>query len=146
MPYWRTLPAVTPLTRDVFDSATAERRLTSFFAVATSEAFGTLTRLELTAAAACVTYVERTQIGKRPPLSPPLRESAGATMAIDQATRGNLELMRTLSGERRGSLLEAIDRTVTSAGSRLLAQRLSAPLTDPASDRAAARRGGELRR
>ena len=131
VPYWRTLPAVTPLTRDVFDSASAERRLTSFFAVATSEAFGTLSRLELTAAAACVTYVERTQIGKRPPLSPPLRESVGATMAIDQATRGNLELMRTLSGERRGSRLESIDRTVTSAGSRLLAQRLSAPLTDP---------------
>ena len=131
-PYWRELPAVTPLPRDVFDSGTAERRLTSFFAVATSEAFGTLSRLELTAAAACVTYVERTQIGKRPPLSPPLRESAGATMAIDQATRGNLELMRTLSGDRRGSLLEAIDRTVTSAGSRLLAQRLSAPLTDQA--------------
>jgi DNA mismatch repair protein MutS len=129
--YWRTLPAVTPLTRDVFDGVTAERRLTSFFAVATSEAFGTLSRLEITAAAACVTYVERTQIGKRPPLSPPLRESAGATMAIDQATRGNLELMRTLGGERRGSLLEAVDRTVTSAGSRLLAQRLSAPLTDP---------------
>ncbi|HEY6834769.1 MAG TPA: DNA mismatch repair protein MutS, partial [Pseudolabrys sp.] len=128
--YWRSLPAVTPLTRDVFDSATAERRLTSFFAVATSEAFGTLTRLELTAAAACVTYVERTQLGQRPPLSPPLRESAGATMAIDQATRGNLELTRTLGGERRGSLLDAIDRTVTSAGSRLLAQRLSAPLTD----------------
>jgi len=131
-PFWRTLPAVTPLARDVFDSGTAERRLTSFFAVATSDAFGALTRLELTAAAACVTYVERTQIGKRPPLSPPLRESAGATMAIDQATRGNLELMRTLAGERRGSLLDAIDRTVTSAGSRLLAQRLSAPLTDPA--------------
>jgi DNA mismatch repair protein MutS len=130
-PYWRELPAVTPLTRDVFDSATAERRLTSFFAVATSEAFGALTRLELTAAAACVTYVERTQIGKRPSLSPPLREAASATMAIDQPTRGNLELMRTLSGERRGSLLESIDRTVTSAGSRLLAQRLSAPLTDP---------------
>ena len=128
---WRELPAVTPLTRDVFDGATAERRLTSFFAVATSEAFGALSRLELTAAAACVTYVERTQIGKHPPLSPPLRESAGATMAIDQATRGNLELVRTLSGERRGSLLDSIDRTVTSAGSRLLAQRLSAPLTDP---------------
>ena len=131
IPYWRSLPAVTPLTRDVFDSATAERRLTSFFSVATSDAFGALTRLELTAAAACVTYVERTQLGQRPPLSPPMRESAGATMAIDQATRGNLELTRTLGGERRGSLLEAIDRTVTSAGSRLLAQRLSAPLTTP---------------
>ena len=129
--FWRSLPAVTPVTRDVFDGATAERRLTAFFAVATSEAFGALTRLELTAAAAAVTYVERTQLGARPPLSPPTRESAGATMAIDQATRGNLELIRTLGGERRGSLLETIDRTVTSAGSRLLTQRLSAPLTDP---------------
>src|SRR6185437_5388364 len=99
-PFWRALPAVTPLTRDVFDAATAERRLTTFFAVATSEAFGMLTRLELTAAAACVTYVERTQFGKHPPLSPPLRENAGTTMAIDQATRGNLELLRTLAGER----------------------------------------------
>jgi DNA mismatch repair protein MutS len=130
--YWRSLPVVMPVTRDVFDGATAERRLASFFAVATSEAFGPLTRLELTAAAACVTYVERTQIGQRPALSPPLRESAGTSMAIDQATRGNLELMRTLTGERRGSLLDAIDHTVTAAGSRLLAQRLAAPLTDPA--------------
>ncbi len=130
-PFLRSLPAVTPLTRDVFDGATAERRLTSYFAVATSEAFGALSRLELTAAAACVTYVERTQLGQRPPLSAPVREAEGATMAIDQATRSNLELMRTLSGERRGSLLAAIDRTVTAAGARLLAQRLAAPLTAP---------------
>ncbi|MCW5688798.1 MAG: DNA mismatch repair protein MutS [Pseudolabrys sp.] len=130
IPLWRELSAVTPLGRDVFDSATAERRLTSFFAVATSDGFGALTRLEITAAAAAVTYIERTQVGQRPPLSPPLREAIASTMAIDQATRGNLELMRTLSGERRGSLLDCIDRTVTSAGSRLLAQRLSAPLTD----------------
>ncbi|HWE77874.1 MAG TPA: DNA mismatch repair protein MutS [Pseudolabrys sp.] len=128
-PLWRALPAVMPLTRDVFDSATAERRLAAYFAVATSDAFGALTRLEIAAAAAVVTYVERTQLGQRPPLSPPMRESAGATMAIDQATRGNLELTRTLAGERRGSLLDSIDRTVTSAGSRLLAQRLAAPLT-----------------
>ena len=130
-PYLRTLPAVMPVTRDVFDGATAERRLSDYFAVATSEAFGTLTRLELIAAAACVTYVERTQLGKRPPLSPPVREAQGATLSIDQATRANLELTRTLGGERRGSLLAAIDRTVTAAGSRLLAQRLAAPLTDP---------------
>ena len=132
VPYLRTLPAVTPVTRDVFDGATAERRLSDYFAVATTEAFGTLTRLELNAAAAVVTYVERTQLGKRPPLSPPVREAQGATLSIDQATRANLELVRTLGGERKGSLLAAIDRTVTAAGSRLLAQRLAAPLTDPA--------------
>jgi DNA mismatch repair protein MutS len=130
-PYLRTLPVVTPLTRDVFDGATAERRLASYFAVATTESFGTLSRLELTAAAACITYVERTQLGSRPPLSPPAREAAGSSLMIDAATRANLELMRTLSGERRGSLSDAIDRTVTVAGARLLGSRLAAPLTHP---------------
>ncbi len=130
-PYWRTLPHVMPLARDAFDGATADRRLSDYFGVATTDGFGTLSRLELTAAAACVTYVERTQLGKRLPLSPPVREASGATLAIDSATRANLELMRTLSGERNGSLLSSIDRCVTAAGSRLLAQRLAAPLTDP---------------
>jgi len=131
-PYLRSLPAVTPLARDVFDGATAERRLATYFGLSTTESFGALSRLELTAAAACVSYVERTQLGGRPPLSAPVRETQGATLSIDQATRSNLELVRTLSGERRGSLLAAIDRSVTAAGARLLAQRLAAPLTDPA--------------
>jgi DNA mismatch repair protein MutS len=130
-PYLRSLPAVLPLARDVFDGATAERRLASYFGLSTTHGFGALSRLELTAAAACISYVERTQIGERPPLSPPLREMQGTTLLIDQATRSNLELVRTLAGERRGTLLDAIDRTVTAAGSRLLASRLAAPLTDP---------------
>src|SRR6187401_1608595 len=131
-PTLRELPAVTPLTRDVFDSATAERRLCDYFAVATMDGLSAMSRLEATAAAAAVTYIDRTQVGKRPPLSPPSREAAGTTMAIDPATRANLELTRTLAGERRGSLLDAIDCTITAAGSRLLAQRLAAPLTDSA--------------
>src|ERR1700712_2501796 len=129
-PILRELPAVTPLTRDVFDGATAERRLCDYFAVATMDGLSAMSRLEATAAAAAVTYIDRTQVGKRPPLSPPSREASGTTMAIDPATRANLELTRTLSGERGGSLLDAIDCTVTAAGSRLLAQRLAAPLTD----------------
>ncbi len=145
-PYLRTLPAVTPVTRDVFDGATAERRLRDYFAVATTDAFGALTRLELNAAAACVTYVERTQLGKRPPLSPPLREAQGTTLSIDQATRANLELVRTLGGERRGTLLAAVDRTVTAAGSRLLAQRLAAPLDRSGRHRGAARHRRDFRR
>src|SRR6202790_1432917 len=129
-PLLRELPAVTPLTRDVFDSATAERRLCDYFAVATMDGLSAMSRLEATAAAAAVTYIDRTHDDNRPPLSPPSREATGTPMAIDPATRANLELTRTLAGERRGSLLDAIDCTVTPAGSRLLAQRLAAALTD----------------
>src|ERR1700751_221246 len=49
-PLLRELPAVTPLTRDVFDGATAERRLCDYFAVATMDGLAQLTRLEATAA------------------------------------------------------------------------------------------------
>src|SRR4051794_39618239 len=125
----RELPSVTPLTRDVFDGATAERRLCDYFAVATMDGLSAMSRLEATAAAAAVTYIDRTQVGKRPPLAPPSREASGTTMAIDPATRANLELTRTLAGERRGSLLDAIDRTGTPAGARPLPPTPPAPPT-----------------
>ncbi len=108
----------------------AERRLTDFFGVRTLDGFGALTRAEIAAASLAVGYIERTQIGARPPLRQPVRLARGATMEIDAATRANLELTRTLSGAREGSLLACIDLTVTSAGGRTLAERLAAPLTD----------------
>ncbi|WP_460448170.1 DNA mismatch repair protein MutS [Alsobacter sp. SYSU BS001988] len=130
---WRETRAhVTPLARDGFDAASGERRLCAFFGVSTLAGFGQFSRAEIAAAAAVVAYVERTQFGARPPLSAPTREAADATLAIDAATRANLELTRTLGGERAGSLLAAIDRTLTPAGGRLLAERLAGPLTDPA--------------
>ena len=130
--FWRGFRAVSPTPRDLFDGASAERRLAAYFGVGTLDGFGAFSRLELSAAAAVAGYVERTQIATRAPLSPPVREPAGAAMLIDAATRANLELVRTLGGERQGSLLAAVDRTVTAAGARLLAARIASPLTDPA--------------
>jgi DNA mismatch repair protein MutS len=131
--FWRELTVpVTPLAREGLDAASAERRLKEFFGVATLDAFGAFSRAEIAAAGAALAYVERTQFGARPPLSPPVRDSGSATMLIDAATRANLELTRTLSGERTGSLLSSIDRTVTPGGARLLAERLAGPLTEPA--------------
>ncbi|MEW5424524.1 DNA mismatch repair protein MutS [Amorphus sp. 3PC139-8] len=123
--------SLTPLPRALFDGATAETRIARYFAVASTDAFGAFSRAELSAAAAALAYVEKTQIGVRPPLDPPAHDGGGSTMAIDPATRANLELVRTLSGERKGSLIAAIDRTVTGAGSRLLSERIASPLTDP---------------
>ena len=134
--FWReTRAAITPLSREGLDPASAERRLKEHFGVATLDAFGSFSRAEITAAGSALFYVEKTQIDSRPVLKPPSRETSGAALAIDAATRANLELTRTLSGERAGSLLATIDCTVTPGGARLLAERLAGPLTDPAAIR-----------
>lgn len=122
--------AVTPLSRASFDSSSAETRLTGLFSVGTLEGFGTFSRAEMSAMGALVDYLEITQKGKLPLLRPPVREAMGGTMQIDAATRRNLELTASLSGGREGSLLAAIDRTVTAAGARLLERRLSSPSRD----------------
>nr|WP_320202905.1 DNA mismatch repair protein MutS [Agrobacterium rosae]MDX8303578.1 DNA mismatch repair protein MutS [Agrobacterium rosae] len=114
----------------LFDSATSEGRIARYFGVSTLDGFGSFSRVELAAAAAAVAYVEKTQIAERPPLAAPERESAASTLFIDPATRANLELTKTLSGDRDGSLLHSINRTVTGGGARLLAERLMSPLTD----------------
>jgi DNA mismatch repair protein MutS len=122
---------LTPLPAPRFDSSNGEARLKTLFAVASLEAFGTFSRPELAAAGALIDYVSLTQEGRMPRLSAPRRLTEDAVMAIDAATRRNLELDQSLTGEKRNSLLGVIDCTVTGAGARLLTARLAAPLTDP---------------
>lgn len=130
--FWQeTRASITPLSREGLDPASAERRLKGYFGVATLDAFGAFSPAEITAAGSALFYVEKTQIDSRPVLNPPSRDTSGAALAIDAATRTNLELTRTLSGERAGSLLATIDCTVTPGGARLLAERLAGPLTHP---------------
>lgn len=121
---------LTPQPSSLFDAQNAQKRLENIYGVGTLESFGSLSRPEIAAAGALVDYVERTQKGKMPRLGRLRQITMGAVMDIDPATRRSLEIVRTQTGERRGSLLDCIDRTVTGAGARLLQVRLSAPLTD----------------
>jgi len=114
-----------------FDSRAGERRLLEHFKLGSLDGFGQFSRAELAALGAVLAYIELTQVGRMPALRPPRRADASSAMTIDQATRASLELLQTQSGAREGSLAAAIDRTVTGPGARLLAARLSAPLTDP---------------
>ena len=125
-------PVLTPLPNPRFDSDTARRRLESFYKIGALDGFGNFGRAEIAAAGALVDYVGLTQQGRAPYLQPPRQVMPGSVMQIDAATRRNLELVATTTGERRGSLLATIDRTATAAGARLLADRLAAPSTDPA--------------
>lgn len=122
--------ALTELPPGSFDSTAATRRLAALFGVETLEGFGSFSRAELAAMGAIADYLDLTQKGRMPLLRPPVREAAGGAMQIDAATRRNLELTQALSGGREGSLLAAIDRTVTAGGARLLERRISAPSRD----------------
>ncbi len=106
-------------------------RLMEFFGVATLDGFGALSDAELAAAATAILYVERTQKGNRPALARPISLRESRALDIDAATRANLELTRTLSGAREGSLLSVVDLTVTPAGARLMGERIAAPSVDP---------------
>ncbi|HEY1944741.1 MAG TPA: DNA mismatch repair protein MutS [Roseiarcus sp.] len=122
--------ASTPMGRESGE-ASAEETVREFYGVETLDGFGQFTRAELAAAALALRYIKRTQIEATPRLAPPVRRARGSGLEIDAATRANLELTRTLSGERAGSLFATIDLTVTPAGARLLGERLASPLTDP---------------
>ena len=122
--------AITPVPAAHFDSLSGERGLKSRLGVNELGGFGAFTRAELAAVGALLKYVDLTQIGKQPVLRPPRRTGADAALVIDAASRSSLELVRSSSGEKQGSLLAAIDRTITGPGARELAARMSAPLRD----------------
>ncbi len=124
--------AVATLGAAAFDSTAGEGQLQRTFGVASLDAFGSFGRAEIAAMAAVVEYLEITQKGRMPLLRPPVREAPRGVMQIDATTRRSLELTLGPDGRRAGSLLAAIDRTVTAGGARLLERRLSSPSCDAA--------------
>ncbi|MFN3944239.1 MAG: DNA mismatch repair protein MutS [Allosphingosinicella sp.] len=115
-----------------FDSLAGERRLRERFEVATLDGFGRFDRAALAAAGGLLAYLDDVARESLPFLRPPVARASGDHMMIDAATRESLELTCSAGGTRAGSLLHAVDRTVTGAGARLLAADLGAPLLDRA--------------
>ena len=115
-----------------FDSESAQRAVLRQYNVASLDSFGTFSKNETTALGVLLDYIALTQKQQVSLLQPPRLASASGVLAIDAATRRNLELTQSLDGGRKGSLLASIDRTQTNAGARVLAEQLSAPLTNVA--------------
>jgi DNA mismatch repair protein MutS len=84
----------------------------------------------LVAAARALAYAQSCQPGRALKLPSLLAYSPSEQLALDEAAVRNLELVRTLSGERRGSLLGLLDETRTPMGARALRRRLLSPLTE----------------
>src|SRR5215469_616752 len=112
-----------------FDSEAARRELNRFFGTRDLGGFGVDNMPLAIAAAGCLLgYVEETQKSALPHLSGMAVESAGETIALDAATRRNLELDTHPSGRTEHTLLGVLDESVTPMGARLLRRWLNRPL------------------
>ena len=125
-------PEAIPRPRHDFASEEGETRLKAVHGVATLDGFGQFSRAMLAAAGGLIAYLDHAGRGKLPLLLPPVAQDGAARLAMDAATRVSLEVLEAQGGGRAGSLLAAVDRCVTGAGARQLAEDLSAPLTDKA--------------
>ena len=113
-----------------FSSENGASQLCALHGVATLDGFGNFSRPMLAAAGGLLAYLGHVGRGRLGLLLPPAARTAQAHLLMDEATRANLEILTAQNGGRRGSLIEAVDRCSTGPGARLLAEDLSAPLTD----------------
>jgi DNA mismatch repair protein MutS len=119
-----------------FEPGKCEEILLAHFNAATLDGFGLQGRpLAVRAAGAIVQYLGSTQPDALRLISGLRLYSLGTFMTLDASTRRNLELEQTLRGERHGSLLGLIDRTMTPMGGRMMQQWVSQPLLDVAAIR-----------
>lgn len=113
-----------------FDSATGIAKLESLFGISEDDLAKQFSRAEIAAAGALLHYVDETQKGQIPYISAPKRIDNFKTVDFDPSTFRSLELIKTQSGERQGSLIDILDIAQTGAGSRMLQSRLLSPLRD----------------
>lgn len=112
-----------------FEPGKCEETLLAHFKASTLQGFGIQGRsLPMRAAGAILQYLKETQPDSLSLLTKLRSYSIHEFMTLDAATRRNLELDETLHGERKGSLLGTLDRTVTPMGKRLIHQWVSQPL------------------
>ena len=112
-----------------FEPGKCEETLLAHFRASTLEGFGIKGRgLAMRAAGAILQYLKDTQPDALNLLTSLRCYSIDEFMTLDAATRRNLELDETLRGERKGSLLGTLDKTVTPMGRRMIHQWVSQPL------------------
>ena len=124
------MPAVAELEKAAFEPARAAVYLRGHFAVQSLEAFGLQDApLATGAAGAALRYLKDTQKTAAAHVDRLSRQQRGGHLLMDESSRANLEVLRTLrDGGRKGSLLGVLDRTATGLGARKLARWLAAPL------------------
>ena len=114
-----------------FDSQTATQLLTKQFGTHDLSGFGgSDLPLATVAAGALLQYVQETQRAALPHITGLQIESTDDSIVLDAASRRNLELEQSLTGDHKNTLISVLDKTSTSMGGRLLSRWLNKPLKD----------------
>ncbi len=121
---------LTKVASSYFDQKKNANLINSSFASQKSFSTEELTTLNLKLLGSLMKYISYTQDGKIPPVKLPNKEEEKKLLEIDASSRKNLEIISTLNGTRKGSLLDAVDYTKTSGGARKLINDLIYPLAD----------------
>ncbi|MFN2188289.1 MAG: DNA mismatch repair protein MutS, partial [Candidatus Promineifilaceae bacterium] len=121
--------AVSRLPNWRFEEGNAQETLLRHFQVTSLAGFGCEGKfLAIRAAGAILAYLNDTQRGALSQIQRLATYSPTGYMALDAASRRNLELTEGLDGRVENSLLGVLDHNVTSMGKRLLRSRLNRPL------------------
>ncbi len=114
-----------------FEPGKSKEALLTHFEASTLDGFGLKNLpLAIRAAGGILQYLKETEVAALPLLAGLRVYSLGEYMTLDAATRRNLELIETLGGETKGSLLGVLDQTITPMGKRMIGQWVSQPLLD----------------
>ena len=121
---------LTPLPDWKFEFSKCEQTIKQVFGISVLDGFGLRDQPDsVCALGGLLTYLQDTDSAVTGSIKNPNFYSIDEFMILDQTTRRNLELTQTLRGnEREGSLLNIIDKTVSSMGKRRIYQWINQPL------------------
>ena len=121
---------ITILSDSSFNSINSKNKLYSHYGVRSLSSFGKFTYSMIGSLGAILDYIEITKIGTNLSLKRPVVEKKKSFLEIDENTRKNLEINKSIMGEKKSSLINILNKTSTNFGYRILDNRLNAPLTD----------------
>ena len=121
--------AITTLPPWRFELGNTRQTLLQHFQVTTLASFGCENKpLAMRAAGAMLHYLQETQKGAIGQIQRLSTYTTTGYMALDANTRRNLELIESMAGEKVGSLMAVLNKSVTPMGMRLLRRRITQPL------------------
>ena len=112
---------------NIYDYTSCLKRIEQYYSVNSIKSLGKFSREQIVSAGSLIEYIIHTQKDNVPKLKVLQKLDREFFVEIDASTRINLELDKN-AVNKEFNLLNVIDKTVTSAGARLLKTRLNSPL------------------